>query len=79
MSTNCIRVGKMYNFLTPEELSKILKIPKRTIYKFAQEDLIPGTFRIGKHWRFRQDLIEAWFANGPDLKEYRAGKIKETI
>jgi excisionase family DNA binding protein len=47
-------------FLTAEELSKWLRVPKRTVYKFAQEGVIPGTIRIGKHWRFRQDMVSDW-------------------
>ena len=50
----------MTKLLTAQELSQILKIPKRSIYKFAQEGLIPGGFRVGKHWRFREDLVENW-------------------
>ena len=47
-------------FLTAEELGRFLRIPKRTIYKLAQEGLIPGTIRIGKHWRFRKNVVESW-------------------
>ncbi len=50
----------MTKLITSEELSKILRIPKRTIYKFAKEGQIPGVIRIGKHWRFRADEIEQW-------------------
>ena len=47
-------------FLTAAELGSFLRIPKRTIYKFAQEGLVPGTIRIGKHGRFRLDVLENW-------------------
>ena len=50
-------------FLTAEELGKFLRIPKRTIYKFAQDGLIPGTIRIGKHWRFQKGVVEEWIQN----------------
>ena len=50
----------MTKLLTPEELSKLLRVPKRSIYKFVQDGHIPGAFRIGRHWRFREDLIENW-------------------
>ncbi len=50
----------MIKLLTAEELSKLLRVPKRSIYKFAKEGLIPGVLRIGKHWRFREDLIKKW-------------------
>ncbi len=50
----------MTKLLTAEELSKLLRIPKRSIYKFATEGQIPGAMRIGKHWRFRELEIEIW-------------------
>ena len=50
----------MSKFLTAEELSKLFRIPKRSIYKFASDGLIPGAFRIGKHWRFKADIVEKW-------------------
>ncbi len=50
----------MTQFLTAVELSKILRIPKRSIYKFAKDNLIPGAIRIGKHWRFQSSAIEKW-------------------
>ena len=50
----------MTKFLTAKELSQLLRIPKRSIYKFAKEGQIPGALRIGKHWRFCEDIIEAW-------------------
>ncbi|MBI4358168.1 MAG: helix-turn-helix domain-containing protein [Candidatus Omnitrophica bacterium] len=52
----------MTKLLTPEELSKLLRIPKRSVYKFAQEGYIPGGFRVGRHWRFKQEVIENWIS-----------------
>ena len=50
----------MSKFLTADELSKLFRIPKLSIYKFASDGLIPGAFRIGKHWRFKTDIVEKW-------------------
>ena len=50
----------MTKLLTADELSKMLRIPKRSIYRFAQVGHIPGGFRVGKHWRFKEDIIESW-------------------
>ncbi len=52
----------MIKLLTVQEISQLLRIPKRSIYKFVNEGHIPGGFRIGKHWRFRKDVIENWLA-----------------
>jgi len=46
-------------FWTAEEVSTYLRIPQSTIYKLAQDCVLPG-FKVGKHWRFRRDTIINW-------------------
>ncbi len=62
----------MTKLLTAEELSQLLRIPKRTIYKFAKEGRIPGTLRMGKHWRFRKDLIDKWILDQTEIQINKA-------
>ena len=64
----------MTKFLTPADVSNLLRIPKRTIYKFANEGQIPGAFRIGRHWRFREDVIESWIIEQAAPKHLNRGK-----
>jgi excisionase family DNA binding protein len=47
------------DILTVEELHSYLKIPKPTIYALAQHGRIPAA-KIGKHWRFRRQDVDAW-------------------
>jgi len=47
--------------LTIEELAAYLKISKSTLYKLAQNGEVPGQ-KVGKHWRFRRDIINQWMA-----------------
>ena len=49
--------------LTIEELAAYLKLSKSTLYKLAQEGKVPGQ-KVGKHWRFRRDVIDTWMAAG---------------
>ena len=49
----------MDEFWTAEEVSAYLRIPQSTIYKLAQDKVLPG-FKVGKHWRFRRDTIINW-------------------
>lgn len=51
------------SILTIDELSAYLKISKSTLYKLAQKGAIPGQ-KIGKHWRFKKDIIDQWLADG---------------
>jgi excisionase family DNA binding protein len=44
---------------TIDELAVYLKLPKRTLYKLAQEGTIPGQ-KVGRHWRFKRDTIDRW-------------------
>ncbi|MBU0676185.1 MAG: helix-turn-helix domain-containing protein [Proteobacteria bacterium] len=49
------------NILTIEELAVYLKISKSSLYKLAQKGEVPGQ-KVGKHWRFRRDIIDQWMA-----------------
>jgi len=46
-------------FWTAEEVSAYLRIPQSTIYKLAQDKVLPG-FKVGKHWRFRRETVLEW-------------------
>ncbi|MCA9472453.1 MAG: helix-turn-helix domain-containing protein [Nitrospirales bacterium] len=52
----------MNDLLTLHEVSTFLKVPKSTIYKLARERRLPG-HKVGKHWRFVKEEIEAWVQN----------------
>jgi excisionase family DNA binding protein len=45
--------------LTADEVARWLRIPKTTLYKLCNEGQIPGT-KIGRHWRFDRQTVEAW-------------------
>jgi len=44
---------------TIDELAIYLKLPKRTLYKLAQEGTVPG-HKVGRHWRFHRETIDNW-------------------
>jgi len=46
-------------FLTVDELSSYIKIPKPTIYMLLSKRRIPGA-KVGKQWRFNKDSIDKW-------------------
>lgn len=47
------------NFLTLEEVSQYLKIPKSTLYKLSQARKILSV-KIGKQLRFRKSSLDKW-------------------
>ena len=58
---------------TIDELSEYLKIPKSTLYKLVRSGSMPGA-KVGKHWRFHKDAIDAWLAKqNPDAGD-KAGE-----
>jgi excisionase family DNA binding protein len=55
-------MAEMNEFWTAEEVSTYLRIPQSTIYKLAQDKVLPG-IKVGKHWRFRRATILDWIQN----------------
>ena len=45
--------------LTPNEISKILRIHPFTVTRLAREGKIPA-FKVGGVWRVRKDQFERW-------------------
>ena len=39
------------DILTVDETAELLKIPRSSVYKLAQQGKIPGQ-KVGRHWRF---------------------------
>lgn len=54
--------------MTIEELATYLKVAKSTLYKLAQTGRVPGQ-KVGKHWRFRKESIDAWLDANPRKKK----------
>jgi excisionase family DNA binding protein len=46
-------------FWTAAEVARYLRLPQSTVYKLAQDKVLPG-FKVGKHWRFRRVSIMEW-------------------
>lgn len=47
--------------------SKYLKLTKNTVYKYARLGQIPS-FKLGKQWRFKQDVLDAWLDKQMNLR-----------
>lgn len=62
----------MSKALTVAELAEYLGLAKDTIYRKAKAGEIPGV-RIGRSWRFPQDVIDEWLREKAEVK----GKWRE--
>jgi len=47
--------------LTIEDAAQLLRIPRSSVYKLAQEGKIPAQ-KVGRHWRFYRPTILRWIA-----------------
>ena len=66
------------NVLTIEELDLYLKNSKSTLYKLAQKGEVPGQ-KVGKHWRFRRDIVNQWLADSHQttIRQPRGNKMPD--
>lgn len=49
------------DILNVEEAADLLRIPRSSVYKLAQEGKIPAQ-KVGKHWRFHRPTLLNWVA-----------------
>lgn len=52
--------------MTIDDLAVYLKLSTSTLYKLCAEGKVPGQ-KVGRHWRFRKDTIDAWLDNRPSV------------
>lgn len=55
------------DIMTLEEVAKYLRLKPQTIYTWAQTKKIPAA-KLGKEWRFKKSIIDAWFLQHIDEK-----------
>jgi len=57
--------------LTPNDLSRILKLHPFTVTRLAREGKLPA-FKVGGVWRFRRDQIEGWIRSQTKKRNWPA-------
>ena len=65
-ATSVARAGDptLPRVLTPEELAKVLRVRRRSVYEAISRGDIPGVRRIGRKVRIDRDSVLAWMADG---------------
>lgn len=61
--------------LTPNEVSKILKLHPFTVTRLAREGKLPA-FKVGGVWRFRRDEFERFMANRPHRATTQKARVR---
>ena len=52
---------RVNDILTIDEAAELLRIPRSSVYKLAQEGKIPAQ-KVGRHWRFYRPKLVKWIA-----------------
>ncbi|MFQ5852903.1 MAG: helix-turn-helix domain-containing protein [Candidatus Binatia bacterium] len=61
----------MEEIITPSQVASLLQIHVRTVYRLAEEGVIPGN-RIGRSWRFsKRDILH--LVSGKQRRGSRGG------
>ncbi|MBE3067055.1 MAG: helix-turn-helix domain-containing protein [Chloroflexi bacterium] len=51
--------GENVSIMTVHDVAIYLRLSEAKVYRLAKEGYVPS-FRLGKSWRFRKDLIDDW-------------------
>lgn len=51
-------------FLTIDEVAKLLKLGRRTTYELARQGRIGGVAKVGGQWRFEKHALLEWLKQG---------------
>ena len=58
-------------YLTVEDVAKRFGVNSTTVYRLAQQGVLPG-FKVGFQWRFSRDMLESWVADQVTIKRLKA-------
>jgi excisionase family DNA binding protein len=61
MSTWAIDALEPQAFLTPQEVSSLLRVSVYTIRRWIKEGTLPA-FKVGRGWRIHEDDLNQWLA-----------------
>ena len=67
-------MAEVGDFWTAEEVATYLRLPQSTVYKLAQDKVLPG-FKVGKHWRFRREAVLAWIKDKENRPTHESNQL----
>jgi excisionase family DNA binding protein len=54
--------GENISIMNVHDVASYLRLSEAKVYRLANEGKVPS-FRLGKSWRFRRDVIDEWTKN----------------
>ena len=67
---------RVEEIITPSEVAALLRIHVKTVYRLAEEGLIPGK-RIGRSWRFRKSSVLEFVSSRDEGLQEKTGQKKD--
>jgi excisionase family DNA binding protein len=55
-----MRLESSQQFMTPDEVATLLRVPKGTLYGWRYKGIGPPASRVGRHLRYRREAVERW-------------------
>ncbi len=60
-----INLAGAITIMTVEDVAVYLRFSSAKVYRMAREGRLPAV-RIGREWRFRRDLLDAWLEHSSE-------------
>jgi len=58
-------------YLSVREVARYFGVTPSTVYRLAQQGLLPG-LKVGGQWRFSEQMLESWAADQVTVERLRA-------
>ena len=65
MAISPVRSKEQHAFLTPQEVSDLLRVSVQSVRRWIKEGDLPA-YKVGRGWRIREGDLERW------LREHRS-------
>jgi len=59
MSTLSANLAEKQSFLTPQEVSGLLRVSTQTVRRWIKEGRLPA-YKVGRAWRIKEDDLNRW-------------------
>jgi excisionase family DNA binding protein len=64
------------NLMTVDQAAEYLQLSRDTLYKYVQQSKVPAV-KIGRHWRFSRDAVDAWIRGMQKTRPVAPVKVED--
>ena len=61
-----VRTSEAQSFLTPQEVSELLRVSVYTVRRWIKEGTLPA-YKVGRGWRIHESEMNAWLEHRQSL------------